>query len=119
MTMQKTSETATAPVVDFSELSLDVDDADLKADSIQDITKQVMDMLSTTGYLYLKNTGLKVEEIKEFNKVMRDFFEQPEETKGKVNGEFGWNRKHGWIRVRNFSIKLKTEFAYGHNVAKI
>ena len=62
---------------------------------------------------------MKVEEIKEFNKVMRDFFEQPEETKGKVNGEFGWNRKHGWIRVRNFSIKLKTEFAYGHNVAKI
>ena len=73
MTQRLAGKLVSVLVVDFSQLFFDTDDADLKSELFQVISNKVMDALSNFGFLYHKNTGLKLEEIKEFNEIVGDY----------------------------------------------
>ena len=83
-------------VVDFSQLFFDTNDADLKSDLFQVNSNKVMVALSNFGFLYLKNTCLKLEEIKEFSEVVGDLFSR---TFHEFFKNFGQIRYHGWVPV--------------------
>ena len=105
---------ASVLVVDFSQLFFDTNDADLKSELFQVNSNKVMVALSNFGFLYLKNTCLKLEESKEFSEVVGDLFSR---IFHEIFKNFGQNRYHGWVPVINILFQLKQSYSI-HNTCR-
>ena len=83
------------PVIDFSDYGLSVEDsATVDGEKLKSLGQQVKDAFSSVGFCYLKNHGVSEELIGRYQKVSKEFFEQPVEVKeGYRRGteiNFGW-----------------------------
>ena len=97
------TEFAVVPTIDLTPLSTEVPNDEIKTETLSEISRQVMDAFRTTGFLYLKNSGLTAEEVRQLNQIVGDFFREPVEYKEKYARGHRSDRSHGWIPVRDFS----------------
>ena len=107
----------TIPVIDFADYGLkektgtEVSDA-----TLQSLGDEVKSVFSTIGFCYLKNHGIDETLVRDFMRVSRDFFEQPEDVKRKY--AMSTDVKAGWTGFGHETLNparpadLKESFSY-------
>ena len=85
------------PTIDFSFFSTSTDDDDLNLEMLELVGEHVMFAFKNTGFLYLKNTGLTSDEVKDVNKVCAEFFSLPEDEKQNFSRGNQEDRNHGYV----------------------
>ena len=134
-------------IVDFHAYGLRIKDTSgADQEAVKAIGKQIVDGFKSHGFCYLKNHGVGDALIKDYMRVSRNFFEQPESVKEKYALDaryvFGWlqleretlniNRKAGdlheafnytpkydseWPPVENFETLTKEMYTAGKDLA--
>ena len=87
---------ASQAVIDFKAYGLDVKDtSQVKAETINALGRQVVDVLKKYNYCYLRNHGVPSDLTDNYMEASREFFKLPEELKSKVcldkDYRFGWS----------------------------
>ncbi|CAJ1055964.1 -oxoglutarate-dependent dioxygenase htyE-like [Xyrichtys novacula] len=86
------------PVSDFSAFSLDKKDIDKEQLNI--LSKEFKGAFTELGFLFLTNTGITYEEVKNVMDISRTFFLQPDKLKLPfTRGNFSHNPNHGWVAL--------------------
>ncbi|XP_019623544.1 PREDICTED: UPF0676 protein C1494.01-like [Branchiostoma belcheri] len=90
-------------VIDFSAYSLgteNIAEADLEA-----LTQELMHSFTTSGFAYLKNTGITQQEVDEMFDVNDRFYDLPAEIKEKYARAQDTSReRHGWACIERESL---------------
>ncbi|XP_078596835.1 uncharacterized protein LOC144873387 isoform X2 [Branchiostoma floridae x Branchiostoma japonicum] len=90
-------------VIDFSAYSLgteNISEADLEA-----LTKELMHSFTTSGFAYLKNTGISEEQVDAMYDVNDRFYDLPAEIKEKYARADDKNReRQGWVCVERETL---------------
>ena len=87
---------ATYPVIDFAAFGLTVGNGDeISDDALEPLGDEVKSVLSTIGFCYLKHHDINEALVRDFMKVSREFFEQPEEVKRQY--AMSTEVKAGWV----------------------
>ena len=86
------------PVLDFSLFSTDIKDEDVEMGLMTFVSEHFIYAFQTTGFLFLKNSGLTKEEISAVNTVTSQFFHQPVEQKSQFARSL-YGENHGWVAV--------------------
>ena len=84
------------PVIDFSIFSKNVKETDFECEIVKRMSKDIIDAFKSTGFLYIKNTVLKREEVERVNNAARSFFRQANEQKEKFSRGIYNGGQHGW-----------------------
>ena len=100
------------PVIDFSCLSIKTAEVDIKdlENQMKSKAQEILGALDSSGFFFLKNTGLNADEVQNLAEVTEQFFLQPEEHKRKFQRVSGQARLHGWIPVSQTLYKCLKQF---------
>ncbi|KAI8504342.1 hypothetical protein Bbelb_174600 [Branchiostoma belcheri] len=83
-------------MIDFSAYSLgttDIDEAGVEA-----LSEKLMHSFTTSGFAYLKNTGISTEEVTTVFDIADQFYSLPVEVKQKYRrNETDFHERHGWV----------------------
>ena len=108
---------ATIPVIDFGAFGLKVKNgSEIGDDALKSLGDEVKSVLSTVGFCYLKNHGVNEDLVKDYMKVSREFFEQPEDVKRRY--AMSTEVKAGWVGFGHETLNpvrpadLKESFSY-------
>ena len=89
---------ATKQIIDFQiGESFGKDGSTTDDESFKALGKRIITAFKEQGYCYLKNHGIDENLIKEYMKVSRKFFEQPETFKSKF--PMGDDYRFGWVKL--------------------
>ena len=86
------------PTLDFSLFSTDVKDEDIDIGLMTFVSEHFIFAFETTGFLFLKNSGLSLEDVMTINKVTSVFFNQAVEDKKKFARDL-YGENHGWVAL--------------------
>jgi len=82
------------PVVDFSCLSLEKEDASLQAEDLSGVAGELMKAFTTIGFVYLTNHGVDKEQVEGIHRLSHEFFSQTVDVKEKYHR----TKPHGYTR---------------------
>ena len=85
-------------VIDFQDYGLNVDDiSGASEETLKACGKNIVSVIKTYGYCYLKNHGVDENLLNDYMDVSRRFFEKPVEVKEKL--PLGHDCKFGWLKI--------------------
>ncbi|KAJ8298922.1 hypothetical protein KUTeg_022982 [Tegillarca granosa] len=97
----------TIPVIDFSDYGLDVAQENVTENDLKQLADKVYEAFSIIGFCYITNHGIPESQIAEAFKVSKDFFDQPDSVKQKLNPD----RKVGDLKeAYNFTLTDDVKF---------
>ncbi|KAM4573534.1 uncharacterized protein PAE49_008329 [Odontesthes bonariensis] len=86
------------PVVDFSAYSLT--EKDVTDEQLHSLSKELKSAFTEVGFVFLKNSGITLEEVEHVMDISKKFFLQPDELKKPFGRKsFANNPNHGWVSV--------------------
>ncbi|XP_059191340.1 uncharacterized protein si:dkey-10o6.2 [Centropristis striata] len=86
------------PVVDFSAFSLS--EQNVSDEQLQKLSRELKTAFTEVGFVFLKNTGIRQEEVDRVLELSKLFFLQPEEEKRPFSRKsFSVNANHGWVSM--------------------
>ncbi|CAH1270012.1 Hypp4274 [Branchiostoma lanceolatum] len=91
--------------IDFSAYSVGTTLTDIDEAGVEALSRELMHSFTTSGFAYLKNTGISNEEVTTVFAVVDKFFDLPVEVKQKYRrNEKDFHERHGWVGIEGENL---------------